>query len=137
MSDRMLLDLCYKTFRMKGSEAKLIIMSDNALLDLCVKAYHEKGSEASFKANEQWLNDNKDSREILKRAANFQGGNYNSTPLHELLGARPLRDLVERFIALAPNTLKVQDIHGYLPLQWACKCGASPDVIKMLVQRRK
>ena len=112
-------------------------MSDNVVLDLCVKAYHEKGGEASFKAIAKWLNDNKDSHDILKRAANFQGGNSNSTPLHELLGARPPRDLVERFIALAPNTLKVQDIHGYLPLQWACKCGASPDVIKMLKQRRK
>ena len=74
---------------------------------------------------------------FLKEKPIFKVEITTAPPLHELLGARPPRDLVERFIALAPNTLKVQDIHGYLPLRWACRCGASLDVIKMLKQRRK
>jgi ankyrin repeat protein len=79
------------------------------------------------------LDDNKNNKDLLIKAANYKN-KYNYTSLHYLLMNKPPSDLVKRLLQLAPNTIKVQDYDGVLPIHIALRNKASDDVITMLFQ---
>ena len=111
-------------------------MTDKVLYDLCYKAWKERpvSNTATLNEIEEWLNDNKDNKDLLQRAANYKDYYYRRTPIHFLVRARPPPDLVERLILLAPDTLKIANNDGQLPLHLAIRWKAAPDVVKMLLE---
>ena len=90
------------------SEHNPPIKTNNVTYDLCWKAaWVDDSNKASLSAIEQWLIDNKTNQDLLQQTIYYKDEIDNDTPLHVLVSARPPRDLVERFIRLAPDILKV------------------------------
>ncbi len=88
----------------------------NELYDLCEQLLYDK---ASFDDIQEWFDNNKDNDSLLIQAANYRDKKYNLTLLHNLVMRKPPADLVMTLLKLAPDTIKVQDIHGRLPLHTA------------------
>ncbi len=103
------------------------------LRDLCGDACLNKGNEADLMKIQQWLQENELNHDLLKKSAGYRD-NYRYTPLHYLVCAHPSLNLVEKLIQLAPETVKVKNISGCLPLHLCCGYGASTEVIKMILE---
>ncbi len=103
------------------------------LFNICSEAF-ESGSSSFFDDIQRWLENNKDNKVLLMEAANYQHETVRTTPLHYLVRAEPPTELVKRLLDLAPDTVKVPDYFGWLPLNWALIYKASPDVINRLFQ---
>jgi ankyrin repeat protein len=99
------------------------------LFDLCMAALE---SRTEFSSIQQWMDERKESRELLSQAANFRN-DKNTTPLHLLACKHPPLDLLKRVIQLAPDTLKVQDFEGRLPVHLACAHTPSIEKVKVLL----
>ena len=69
-----------------------------------------------------------------RRAAAFFRGQNDATPLHLICKLHnPPDDIVQALVEAAPDTTAWTDTHGWLPLHHACANGASPEVIKLLI----
>jgi hypothetical protein len=79
-----------------------------------------------------WLDKNENNQNLLREAASYRD-THKATSLHILARAKPPLAVVEQVINLAPGSLKLQDEDGRLPLHYASKYGASPDVINLLL----
>jgi ankyrin repeat protein len=102
------------------------------LLDLCSRA-HEGKDEKSFEKIRAFLDTHEMKQDFLKAAAEFKD-KFNLTPVHYLAGAHAPPFLVEKLLQLAPDTAKMPDNEGNLPLHRACYKGApSPDILNMLI----
>jgi hypothetical protein len=101
------------------------------LIGLCEIAF-QRQDEASYNIIHYWFDKNENNENLLTKAASYQDI-HKATSLHILVGAKAPLALVERIINLAPDSLKVQDEEGRLPLHYASKYGASPNVINLLV----
>lgn len=99
------------------------------LFDLCAASLKNR---AAFSSIQQWMDERKESGELLSQAAYFQN-DKNTTPLHLLACQHPPLDLLERIIQLAPDTLKVQDFEGRLPIHLACAHTPSLKIVKVLL----
>lgn len=104
-----------------------------ALRDLCGDAYLNKGSEACLNNIRRWLDENEMNPDLLRKSAGYKD-NYRYTPLHYLVCACPSSGLIGKLIQLAPESVKVKNISGCLPLHLCCGYGASTDVIKMILE---
>lgn len=89
-------------------------------------------NDVFFDDIEQWLNKNEGNHSLLKDAANYLGY-WHTTAFHLLLEAQPPSALVERFLQLLPDAIKIPN-HSEYPLHTACRSNASPAVVKMLIQ---
>lgn len=101
------------------------------LIGLCEIAF-QRQDEASYNIIHYWFDKNENNQNLRTKAASYQDI-HKATSLHILVGAKAPLALVERIINLAPDSLKVQDEEGRLPLHYASKYGASPNVINLLV----
>jgi ankyrin repeat protein len=102
------------------------------LLDLCIDAFKRKNHEACDNI-QKWIRKHEKNHNFIQEAANYKS-NDNHTPLHYIAGAKPRCALVKRIKYLAPESLKIQDDAERLPLHWACRYSASPDVLTILVK---
>jgi ankyrin repeat protein len=100
------------------------------LLNLCDQLLFGR---TSFDDIRRWLDFNNDNQDLLSKAANYKN-ELNKTPLSALVRKKPPFNLVERLLQLAPDTVKVPNTIGWLPLHTALNCEASHDTIKMLLQ---
>jgi ankyrin repeat protein len=105
-------------------------MSEKRLLSLCRKACWSKLPLSNV---QQWLNQNEDNQDLLKKAANYQD-EWNNTYLHYLVETKPPVDLVVSLLNLSLDKIKVKDRCLKLPLHRACDHDASLDVIKVLIE---
>lgn len=108
---------------------------DSKLRDLCYRAASDDEDLrlAGLKDIEQWIEENKYNQGHLRKSANYQDY-FRDTPIHYVVRANPPTELVERLLQLAPDTAKVQDNGGNLPLHYACMYRASSDVIKIIFE---
>lgn len=70
----------------------------------------------------------------FKARAFYQGQNDRCTALHLVLTKNPPLDVVKTFLRRAPETLKLEDRYGELPIHVACLKGVSPTVMHALIQ---
>lgn len=69
-----------------------------------------------------------------RRAAAYIRGQANATPLHLMCKLKnPPAELMKDIIDAAPEVATWTDTHGWLPLHHACANGASPEVIRVLL----
>lgn len=62
-------------------------------------------------------------------------GQANATPLHLMCKLNnPPADLIQDVVDAAPDVAGWTDSHGWLPLHHACANGASPDVLRALIE---
>lgn len=95
------------------------------LYDLCDNA--DSDDTESIDSLRQWLKDNKNDKMRFRAAAVYQDNDTRMTPLHRLiLMKRPPQDVVETLIQNAPDSVKIQDKDGWLPLHFACACRGFP-----------
>lgn len=91
--------------------------------------------KASLDEVQRWLKENEGYTTLLRMSANYYNHNDNRAPLHYIVSARPPLYLVERLLQLAPGAAKVQDRwEKSLPLHIACLHGASPEVVRVLLE---
>ncbi len=102
------------------------------LYDLCSRI--DWGKSNRFDDIQEWLDNNKDNENLLFQAANYIDEKYNDTPLLVLVRNEPPSNLVKIFLQLAPDTVTVQNINGWVPLHVALVSEASIDVVKILFQ---
>lgn len=68
-------------------------------------------------------------------AAAYIRGQANATPLHLMCKLNnPPADLIQDIVDAAPDVAGWTDSHGWLPLHHACANGASPDVLRCLLE---
>lgn len=119
---------------MNTSNNYLTTMRQRELFDLCVKATSEV-NHASMNNLRLWLNSNKNNKKLLRHAANYKNWLSHMTPLDVILRKRrPPLDVIETLIHYAPETLRLKDRDGMLPLHCACMYGASLKVLNLLIQ---
>jgi len=99
------------------------------LYDLCWNARGD--NEDSLTTLRQCLNRNKNNVIFFKEAASYKG-EHRWTPLHWILFKRLPIDIVEILIQHAPETLRITNDMGKLPLHVACH-GGSLDLIRVLM----
>jgi ankyrin repeat protein len=120
------------TIKTTTTTTTIVIMSDEEnckeLCKLCYNLYWKLGSLDDIQL---WLDNNKDNEDLLTKAANYQDNN-KETPLNYLVKGKPPADLVRRLLEFAPDTIKVQNTFGELPLHTALIYNASDDVINIL-----
>jgi Ion transport protein/Ankyrin repeats (many copies) len=69
-----------------------------------------------------------------RRAAAYVRGQADATSLHLVCKLHnPPDDVVAALVEAAPDAVSWTDTHGWLPLHHACANGASPEVIKILI----
>jgi ankyrin repeat protein len=105
-------------------------MEQQRLYNLCRNAAMD--SESSLSKIQRWLDCNRDNKELLHAAANYQNKN-KMMALHVVVWKRPPLLMVKRLINIAPNSVQERDVGGRLPLHHACMWGASLDILDLLV----
>ncbi len=113
-------------------------LPDNLLLaHFCATAKppRDGSEEARQEADETW----EPVREWLRtheagevKAATEQLGESNMTALHFACRNVPPRDVIEVFLSIAQDVVQWPDSFGWLPIHYACACGADVDVIRNL-----
>lgn len=68
------------------------------------------------------------------RAAAQQRGDSAMTALHVACRNVPPSDIIDVLLSIALDTAQWQDSFGWLPIHYACACGADPSVIKSLAE---
>lgn len=69
-----------------------------------------------------------------RRAAAYIRGQADATSLHLMCKLHnPPDDVIQALVEAAPDTVTWTDAHGWLPLHHACANGASPEVLKILI----
>ncbi|GKY93492.1 hypothetical protein MPSEU_000316600 [Mayamaea pseudoterrestris] len=62
-------------------------------------------------------------------------GQADATSLHLMCKlTHPPQDVIQTMVECAPETVSWVDAHGWLPLHHACANGASPDVMRILIE---
>jgi len=85
--------------------------------------------ETAFDAIREWLCRNKDDNTRLKDAITYRGVG-GETALHKILEIHnPPLDIIQTFINYSPESVKVIDNNGWLPLHLACYFEASLEVV--------
>ena len=85
--------------------------------------------ETAFDAIREWLRRNKDDNTRLKDAITYRGVG-GETALHKILEIHnPPLDIIQTFINYSPESVKVIDKNGWLPLLLACYFEASLEVV--------
>ena len=81
----------------------------------------------------RWLWTHQDAED--RRQAAYIRGQANATPLHLMCKLNnPPADLIQDIVDAAPDVAGWTDSHGWLPLHHACANGASPDVLRLLIE---
>jgi len=78
------------------------------------------------------LNSNKHDNTRLKAAITYQD-EYNCTSLHEIISYISPLDVIQNFIEIAPEVLKMKTRDGQLPIHYASQNEASLEVVQGLV----
>jgi hypothetical protein len=109
------------------------------LCELCRTAHYKKTNKAAWNKVERWLNKNKGERKLfLKKNVTYQNEEYGFTALHWLVASdfkvapQPVAKLIEKVLQMSPNSARVKNDWGSLPLHDVSK--ASPDVVQMLIE---
>jgi hypothetical protein len=106
---------------------------------LCARAQAPKGTteaaraqaEKSWEPVRDWLASH-NLEEV--RAAAEQRGESAMTALHCACKNVPPLDVIDVFLSVAVDTVRWPDSFEWLPLHYACACGAETDVIKLLAE---
>lgn len=66
-----------------------------------------------------------------------ENGKYiQRLPIHEICRHRPPLNLLEVLVMAHPSSLSLKDVNnGSLALHFACRCGASEEVIRFLIKK--
>lgn len=86
-------------------------------------------ADLSWEPVRDWLR-NHSAEEV--RAAAEQLGDSAMTALHLACRNKPPKDVIDVLLAIAVDTAAWPDSFGWLPIHYACACGADTDVIKSL-----
>lgn len=106
---------------------------------LCANASSpaDNSEEAKLEAEESW----EPVREWLRnhnadevRQAAEQRGDSSMTALHFACRNQPPIDVINVFLSIAIETVQWPDTFGWLPIHYACACGAGTEVIKALAE---
>lgn len=126
-----------------GGEATILSgesVPDIQLLNLyCARAVAPKDSseearieaEKSWEPVREWLSSH-NAEEV--RAAAEQRGESAMTALHFACRNVPPLDVIDVFLSIAVDTVQWSDSFGWLPIHYACACGAETDAIKLLAE---
>jgi hypothetical protein len=88
-------------------------------------------AEESWEPVREWLR-NHNADEV--RQAAEQRGDSSMTALHFACRNQPPIDVVNVFLSIAVETVQWPDTFGWLPVHYACACGAGTEVIKALAE---
>jgi hypothetical protein len=88
-------------------------------------------SDASWEPVREWLRNH--SFEELRQAA-FQLGDSDLTALHLCCRQGASIDIIDAILSVARSTAQLPDAFGWLPIHYACACGATSAVIKRLAE---
>ena len=109
------------------------------LNNLCANAAAPRTStdEAKLEADESW----EPVREWLRthtadevRQAAEQRGESSMTALHFACRNQPPMDVINVFLSIAVEVVQWPDSFGWLPIHYACSCGAETGVVKGLAE---
>ena len=72
----------------------------------------------------------------IPSVACYQGTyfDFGNTSLHNIMEKNPPLDVLPTFVNQAPESLRVKNIYGELPIHVACQKGVISEVLKALVQ---
>jgi hypothetical protein len=88
-------------------------------------------AEKSWEPVRDWLSSH-NAEEV--RAAAEQRGESAMTAAHFACRNAPPLDVIDVFLSIAAGTVEWPDSFGWLPIHYACACGAETDVIKLLAE---
>jgi hypothetical protein len=88
-------------------------------------------ADASWEPVREWLRTHS-ADEV--RAGAEQRGDSAMTALHFACRNAPPPDVVDVFLSIAIDTVQWPDSFGWLPIHYACACGADKEVIKSLTE---
>lgn len=91
----------------------------------------KEAAELSWEPVREWLRAHS-ADEV--RAAAQQRGDSAMTALHLACRNVPPTDIIDVLLSIAMETAQWPDSFGWLPIHYACACGAHPDVIKSLAE---
>lgn len=90
-------------------------------------------AEQTWERIRRWLREHP--RNDDRRAAAYIRGQADATSLHMLCKIfNPPEDVVLAIVNAAPDVASWTDTQGWLPLHHACAYGASPEVLKLLIE---
>ena len=116
------------------------VVPDIQMLNLhCARAFPPKSNTqeakeeaaASWEPVREWLR-TRSAEEV--RAAAEQRGDSAMTALHFACRNAPPPDVIDVFLSIAEDTVQWPDSFGWLPIHYACACGAETEVIKQLAE---
>jgi len=93
------------------------------------EARHE--AEESWEPVREWLRSH--NADEVRQAAEHKGDS-SMTALHFACRNQPPIDVVNVFLSIAVETVQWPDTFGWLPIHYACACGAGPEVLKALAE---
>jgi hypothetical protein len=88
-------------------------------------------ADASWEPVREWLR-NHSADEV--RAGAEQRGDSAMTALHFACRNAPPLDVIDVFLSIAIDTVQWPDSFGWLPIHYACACGADKEVIKSIAK---
>ena len=88
-------------------------------------------ADASWDPVREWLRTHS-AAEV--RAGAEQRGDSAMTALHSACRNAPPPDVIDVFLSIAIDTVQWPDSFGWLPIHYACACGADQEVIKSLAE---
>ena len=88
-------------------------------------------AEESWEPVREWLRNH--SADEVRQAAE-QRGDSSMTALHFACRHQPPIDVVNVFLSIALETVQWPDTFGWLPIHYACACGAHQEVITKLAE---
>ena len=86
-------------------------------------------ADESWEPVREWLRSH-NAEEV--RAAAEQRGESSMTALHFACHNQPPLDVVNVFLSIAIETVQWPDTFGWLPIHYACACGAETEVVRAL-----
>ncbi len=117
------------------SSQKPYVTKDDSetLLVLCQKAYENKTHE-SYLSIAEWFRRHEKNHSFLLQELKRQD-DKECTPTHYIAGLNPTWALIKQIIDLYPGTLKTFDKTGRIPLHWASKREAKPEVLNLFLDQ--
>jgi hypothetical protein len=89
-------------------------------------------AEKSWEPVREWLSSH--NAEEVRAAAEQRSRESNMTALHYACRNLPPLDVIDVFLSIAVDTVQWSDSFGWLPIHYACACGAETDAIKLLAE---